>query len=111
MSSNLKKCMQKLIIISKIKNPSIRKKVLLSLYDECLYKAFYEIAANTVSKNIPLKRREKNLLKKHKIILQKLACYTKSKKRRKTLVAQSGGGFLSILIPAIASIITSLIAK
>jgi hypothetical protein len=110
MSSNLRNCIQKLIIISKIKNQSLRKKVLLNLYDECLYKALYEVAVNTVSKNVPLKKKDKLLLRKHKLKIQKLACFTRNKQKRKSLISQSGG-FLPILIPTIASILTSLITQ
>lgn len=110
MSQNLKKCMNKLVLISKIKNPEVRKKVLLELYDECLYKALHEVAINTTSKKIPLSKKDKIQLRKHKVKIQNLACYTKNKRKQKQLVSQSGG-FLQFLIPTVASLITSLIAK
>lgn len=108
MSKNLNYCIEKLKLISKISDPKLRKKVLLNLYDECLYKALHEVAVNTVKSKVPLSTKQKKQLIKYKINIQKLACPTKIKNKRKRLVLQSGG-FLPILIPAIASILTSLI--
>jgi hypothetical protein len=88
----------------------LRKKVISEVFDDCLYKALNEISVNTVAGKIPLNNQQKKLLRKHKITIKKLACYTKNKNRRKKLVLQSGG-FLPILIPTVASILTSLLTK
>src|SRR5258708_39696140 len=110
MSNNLKNCMQQLQVIAKIKDSELRKKVLKNFADDCLYKALNEIALNTVNKKVPLSAKDKKSLHKHSIKIKKLACFTKDKKKRKRLVVQSGG-ILPILIPTIASILTSLIAN
>ncbi len=63
MSNNLKNCMSKLKVISKIKNPVLRKKVLLDLSDDCLYKALNEIAVNTVKQKVSIKSSKKSFKK------------------------------------------------
>jgi len=110
MSVNLRKCMNKLKMIASIKDEKTRKNVLSKISDDCLYKALHEIAVNTVAQKVPLSAKLKKSLRKHKIKIKKLSCKTNNKKKRKKLVIQSGG-FLPILIPAVASIITSLIAS
>jgi hypothetical protein len=82
----------------------------LELNDDCLYKALNEIAVNTVNKKVPLSQKQKTSLKKYKIDIEKLSCYTKNSAKRKKLVCQSGG-FLPILIPTIASVLTTLLTK
>jgi len=102
--------MQKLKIISQIKDSKLRKKVLISLADDCLYKALNEIAVNTVSKNLPLTAKQKKGLRKYRSHIQKLATPTNNKALRKKLVVQSGG-YLQFLIPAAAAIISSIISR
>lgn len=110
MSANLRACIEKLRMIAAIRDPELRRKVLTSLADDCLYKALNEIAINTVARKVPLTLKQKRRLRKFKVKIQNLTCKTNSNRKRKQLVAQSGG-FLPILIPAIASVITSLIAS
>ncbi len=69
-----------------------------------------EIAVNTVKQKVNLSKVQKKALKKYKIDIEKLSCYTKNSSKRKKLVGQSGG-FLPILIPTVASILTTLLAK
>jgi hypothetical protein len=110
MSKNLIKCFEKLELISKIKNSETRKKVIGELFDDCLYKALNEISINTVSGKVPLNKKQKSLLRKHKLVIKKLSCNIKNKSKRKKLVVQSGG-IWPVLIPAVASVITTLLAK
>jgi hypothetical protein len=106
-SNNLKSCIEKLNFIASIKDPIKRKKVLLNLNDECLYKALREIAYNTVIKKVHLSPKNKKELQRHKLKIQKLACFTKNKIQRKKLVVQSGG-FLPLLMPLIVSTLASV---
>ena len=110
MSKNLINCFEKLVLISKIKNIETRKKLITEIFDDCLYKAINEISINTVSGKVPLNKKQKSLLRKHKLILKKLSCGIKSKSKRKKLVVQSGG-IWPILIPAVASVLTTLLTK
>ena len=110
MSLNLRKCMEKLKTLASIKDDKVRAKALADVSDSCLYKALHEIAVNTVGKKITLSPKVKKSLRKYNLKIKKLSCKTKDTKKQKKLVVQSGG-FLPILIPAVTSIITSLIAS
>jgi len=109
MSSNLQLCMEKLKIISKIRDVRLRKRILSEIADDCLYKALHEIAINTVNRKVPLSRPAKISLRKYKSHIQSLTRDTNNKKQRKRLVVQSGG-FLPILIPAVASVLGSVLS-
>lgn len=73
-------------------------------------KSLCECVLNLLKGNIPLTQYQKRKLKPHKRSLRKLA--DKSiplYKKRRLLVNQKGGGFLSVLLPAAISVISSLI--
>lgn len=108
MSKNLKSCIEKLKFIAQIKNPLLRKKLLTQISDNCTYQALHEIAVNTVKGKVKLSNNQKRKLNKYKKLLHALSKPTKDLKKKKKLTIQSGG-FLPILIPTVASIITSLI--
>ena len=109
MSSNLRMCMEKLKIIAKIRDSRLRKKILSEIADQCLYKALNEIAVNTVSRKVPLNRATKISLRKYKTHINSLARKTSNRRLQKKLVVQSGG-FLPVLIPAITSILGSILS-
>lgn len=109
MSKNLRQCYEKLKFISQIKDPKLRKKLLDRVNDNCLYSALHEIAVNTLKGKVPLNKNQKRKLKKHKKLLVNLSKLTKDNKRKRFLVKQTGGALLPLLIPAVASIISSLI--
>ena len=110
MSRNLRTCMEKLKLIAQIPNPNTRKTVLKSLCDECLYKALYEIAVNTVNNKVPLTVKQKRHLRRYKLKILQLTRKTNNKNRQKQLVVQSGG-IIPYLIPAIAAILGSAIFR
>jgi len=111
MSKNLNKCYDTLKTISQISDPVLLKKNLLYFMKKkknyCLYSAIHEICANTVNKNIKLNNKQKKLLLPYQTKINNLATFTKNKSKRKKLILQSGG-FLPILIPALASVLTTL---
>lgn len=111
MSCNLKKCINKLLVISKVKNLSLRKKLLKDIScDEKVFAALQEIALNTVHSNVPLETPVKKKLRKYKKDILKLTKKVKSKRKQKSLVVQSGG-FLPFLIPAVLSVLTSVLSN
>lgn len=107
MSSNLHECIPKFKKVIRIKDPIKRKEQLSKIANSCIYKALNEIAINTVKKKVPLSEKDKEQLQKDQIKIVKLACYTTEPNKRKRLITQSGG-ILPILIPAVASILTTL---
>jgi len=110
MKSKISKHFDKLSFIASIRNPNLRSKILSDIANDDLYKALNEIALNYQNGNIVLNSKQKNQIKKYKRLLQRLTIKSNNSTVKKKLIQQSGG-FLPILIPTIASIITSLIAS
>lgn len=109
MSDNLKKCINELQLVTKIKNKNAQKTILKQLARRnCFAKAVQEVAANTANANIPLKTKEKKKLKKHAHIIKALTKKKLSVKTREKLVSQSGGA-LGVLIPIVTSLISALL--
>lgn len=107
MSKNLKSCFEKLKFISSIKNTSLQKKLLAQVSDNCMYQALHEIAVNTIKGKVNLNSNQKRNLRKHKKHIKALSRKTKDYKKKKRLIIQSGG-FLSLIIPAIAALLPLL---
>ena len=109
-SQSVRKTLPLLKTISKLSKAN-RSKILSEVGGEdAVYKALREIAHNTIKGNVKLNNYQKAKLKPHARTLRNLCTSNKCLKRRKKLVVQSGG-FLPILIPAVASLISSLVAK
>ena len=109
-SSSLRKSMPLLKGISTL-NEAKRKKVLSDIgQDPTIYHALREIAHNTIKGNVKLNNNQKLKLKRHNKTLKALCVNCKCAKKRKKLVVQSGG-FLPLLIPAVAGLISSIISK
>ena len=115
MTDNLKECMDKFLFLISIKDEKLRKSVLKTISDDCLFKGLQEIAKNyhtTIKPKLNAKfkkvmkgKNEKNI----NAFLNKSKKF-KSFKSKKKLMTQSGG-WLPFIIPTVASIITSLINK
>jgi hypothetical protein len=105
MSQNLQKYLPLFEHISQIKKHCDRRTV-LSIFakDNNFLRALEEIAVNTVEGNINLTQPQKRSLRPHKQILVSL-----SENRGKKEIVQSGGGFLSILIPLVIDLIGNAI--
>ena len=108
MSNNLRKCLDKLKFIAKVKDLRTRRKLLLEMSDNCLFKALHEIALNTMKGKVKLNKSQMRKISKYRKNLTALS--NKNYKRKKHLIKQSGG-WLPILIPAVASILGSLINR
>ena len=111
MSRNLSKCFHVLKVIASIDNAKARSKALKDLNgDECMFKAIREIALNTLNQNVKLNAKELKKLKRYRPLLGRIANAKgrKSKAQRSKLMVQSGGA-LTWLIPAVASIFTTLL--
>ena len=115
MTDNLKKCMNKLIFLNSVKDEKLRKKIMQSISDDCLFDGIHEIAKNYHTRIKPkLSNKIKKLMKgkNEKNISKYLnkSAKLKSKKSKKLLMVQSGG-WLPLIIPTVASILTSLIKE
>lgn len=113
MSTNLKRQLPKLEVVSQIRNSKLRQHVLFELAkDKAVCSAIREIMKNVKSGNIKLTDRQKNQVKKHrKVILEILKRRQRLGKKRQ-LVVQTGSGFLlPLLIPLVAEAVGALISK
>jgi len=111
-SNSLKSTLPFFKIVARLPDKS-RKRILTDLSgDQTAYDAIHEIAFNTIKGNVKLKKSQKAKLKKHQKVLKKFCCLKSKKniKKRLQLLIQSGG-FLPILIPAVAAILTSILNK
>ena len=109
MSVNVGDYINLLKIASTIRSKKLRTAFLQDQYkaDPLLYKAIKEVVLNVVNKNVKLTEGEKKKLARYKHDILKLV-NDKSLSRRKKHIAQSGG-YLHIIIPAVASLLASLI--
>ena len=105
MSDNLKKCLGKLEMIANIKSKTLRARVLADFFDECLFSAIREVLINLVEGNIPIPPNHKATIRRHKKTILTIA-NNPPKRFRKQLVVQTGG-FLHIVVPAIAAALAS----
>jgi hypothetical protein len=106
MSSTLQRNWQVLRLVASVNSPTLRKKLLEQLCkSDDFLRALREICKNTVLKKVPLTTKQAQRLKKHKKAIIALADKKVPKTKRKKFVQQSGGAFLPILIPIVASIL------
>ena len=108
MSDNLKNCMNKLQFIASIKDDKLRQKILMTMSDDCIYRALAEISTNALNNNIKLTNIQRKKLNKYKRVFNKFSNKVNNKITKKKLIKQSGV-WLPILIPVVASLLTSLI--
>lgn len=86
---------------------------ILKSCDEDAIKAVSEIALNILGGNLAITSGKKNLLKKYRSKLRKLADPKESLKKKRSILVQSGSGVLvsTLLATLLASGITKLIEK
>ena len=109
MSENLKNCLEILKLISSVKSPILRRRLLTDYKDtDNVYNALREISHNILKKNIKLTTGQQKKLSKYSRIIEKLAKKQKTKAARKKLLIQSGG-FLPILIPTVISVLSEIL--
>jgi len=92
-------------LISKSKNP----KVILRKCPINVIKTVCECVINTLQGNIPLTKKQKSRLFSYKQSLRKLSNKKIPLYKKRKLLVQRGDGFLSVLLPAAISVISSLI--
>lgn len=101
------KYIELLKVISLCNSKSERQSVLTVL---CRHKKFIKamkiLCKNTVNQSLPLTDKQKHQLRKHASVISYIA---KSRRSAKKSIVQSGAGFVSILLPIVASLIGSAI--
>lgn len=86
-----------------------RKAVFLRKCPNHVIKCVCECALNLLKGNIPLTIRQKNKLNTHKRVLRQLGDKKVPLFKKRRLLIQKGDGFLSVLIPAAVSVLSTLI--
>lgn len=85
------------------------KGALLRKCPNSIIKSVCECALNLLKGNVPLTKRQKNKLSPYKRTLRKLGDKKVPLFKKRRLLVQKGEGFLSVLIPAAISVLSSLI--
>ncbi len=113
MSDNLKKVIQTLYMVAKVRGKKKREALLRGMSkDPNIYLALQEIqptslqAYNTLNKNIKLTEAHHKRLRGYKRLLEELANGIKAKYKKRVVV--QSGGFLPVLIPLVLSILNGL---
>ncbi len=100
MSDNLKKVIQTLYMVAKVRGKKKREALLRGMSkDPSIYLALQEIAYNTLNKNIKLTLSHHKRLRGYKRLLEELANGIKAKYKKRAVV--QSGGFLPVLIQTI----------
>lgn len=105
MSTCTEQTLDLLKVISTSKNP----KQIIQKVPNSIVKSLCECVLNVLHGNVPLTKTQINSLSKHKTCLRKLSDKKVPLYKKRKLLVQKGDGFLSILLPAAISIISSLI--
>lgn len=92
-------------LLSKTKN----KSAFLRKCPNSVIKGVCECALNLLKGNVPVTKRQKNRLTPHKRTLRRLGDKKVPLFKKRRLLVQKGNGFLSILIPAAVSVLSSLV--
>lgn len=85
------------------------KTALLRKCPNSLIKSVCECALNLLKGNVPITPSQKKRLAPHKRTLRRLGDQKVPLFKKRRLLVQKGDGFLSVLIPAAVSVLTSLI--
>ena len=106
MTQRLKQNLPYLHVLSKCR-PKLRKAI-LDHGDHSLVKTLSECALNVLSGNIPISKKHKARLTRHKKRLRTLSAKRTSLKRKRAVLQQQGGNILSVLLPPIITAIKQL---
>lgn len=86
-----------------------KKSIFLKKCSNSVVKCVCECALNLLRGNIPLTQRQKSRLASYKRTLRTLSKKKVPLFKKRRLLVQKGEGFLSFLIPAAVSVLTTLI--
>ena len=88
-----------------------QRKALLRKADAKLVRRICECALNLLIGNVPLSKGHKSRLRKHAIVLRKLAASDITLQRRKNIIAQHGGFLPTLLAPLNSTILANFVNK
>ena len=97
------KYIDQLTQVAQLKKKNSRQALLKSLYkDPKFIKALKIICKNTIACKVPLSKTEKRKLCRHAKAITHIA---KTKSSARNIVLQNGGGFLSVLVPLVTTLL------
>ena len=87
-----------------------QRKCFLQKADKSLIKSICECVLNILKGNVKLTKSQTKNLKRHARLLRKLCCKNDNWSHKKTLIVQSGGGFLlPLLTPIFSALLSSVL--
>lgn len=104
--SNGNKVHKSLLKVLHSAKPTLRKAI-LDTADRALVYSICEICHNTLNGNAPLTRPQVQKLKKHRRVLERLSAKGESWQKKKSVLKQTGGAFLPLLLSILAPTIGS----
>lgn len=112
MSRTLRRCFKVLEVISTIKPKKLRDAILKDFSkNPDIFDSVSEISVNAIKGKVkPKEPPQKVRLRRYKRLMIDIALKPKAKTSRKKLLVQSGG-FLPLLIPAVAELLAKILFK
>ena len=108
-SSRIQKHKDFIKVLLKAK-PKLRQALLTHSDTDCI-RCLCDIVFNIRTGKISLSSKERKKLKKYKMLMKNVTTKNVPLKRRRSIFIQKGGGLFTILLPAVLSAVTALIAK
>jgi hypothetical protein len=107
----MKRVIKYLPVLQVLQSHQIDKKTKQALLQSSqLIRVICECCLNILKGNVKLSKREKSRLKRHRLLLRRLA-ERKPLKSKQNLLQHGGGAFLPLLLAPIISAITGALAK
>jgi len=109
MSQRMRKNADLLRVLAK-SNPKLRRGILKCCHNE-LIKAICEVTLNVLKGLVPINTQQKKKLRQYKKVLRALVNKKVSIKKKREYLNQTGGNFLSFLLPPVLSVLASFLSK
>lgn len=93
-----------------VKCTPAQRKAILKVADDALVKTICECVLNVLEQTVPVSKPAKRKLLAHKKALIALAKKNTPLEKKKKLLVQEGGNFLSVLLPPVLRILSSILA-
>ena len=92
-----------------LKFTSAQRKAILKAADDALVRTICECVFNVLKETVPVSKPAKKKLLKHKKALTALAEKSTPLNKKKQILVQHGGNFLSVLLPPVLRVLSSLL--
>ena len=93
-----------------VKCTPAQRKAILNEADDALVKTIFECVLNELKETVPVSKPAKRKLLAHKKSLIALAEKSTPLNKKKKILVQQGGNFLSVLLPPVLQVLSSILA-